>query len=464
MALLIGLLAALTVGGSGAARPPAALAGGGRPDSRRVDGPRFDVPHFDVKEHHLENGLVLLLLEDHSAPIVTFQTFFAVGSADERSGATGAAHFLEHLMFDGAEKYGPKEFDRRLEQAGGSSNAVTTLDLTAFHEEFPPEALDLVLDLERDRMQSLALADSAFDAELETVREERRLRSEEDIEGSADELLYATAFVAHPYRWPTVGWMADLERLQKEEIRQFWHDYYRPENCTVVVVGDFKAEALLPKLRAAFSGLKRGSARFPPRTSEPPQRGERRIRLEREAELPMVLMGWHAPAVRDPIWKSLRAAQLVLSGIGSARLDEKLVNDSGIALSANAALDGAVDPGLFEVSLTAAPGHTAEEVEQAARAEIEKLATDGPTADELVCARANETLNVLRELETVHDRAFALGHAQRYLGDWRAAFTRATLLDDVTAAQVQAAVATLLVPQNLTVVTIVPTPVAERSQ
>jgi predicted Zn-dependent peptidase len=453
MALLIGLLAALA---GGVPAPPNA--------APRPGGARVELPKFDVQQHRLANGLLFLTLEDHSAPIVTFQAFFAVGSADERSGATGTAHFLEHLMFDGARKYGPKEFDRRLEQAGGTSNAVTTLDMTAFHEEFPPEALDLVLDLESDRMQSLALADVAFDNELETVREERRLRSDEDIEGSADELLYATAFVAHPYRWPTVGWMDDLERLQKEEIRQFWHDYYRPENCTIVVVGDFKTGELLQKLYAAFSGLKRGSARFPPRTLEPPQRGERRARLEREAELPLVLLGWHAPAVTDPIWKALRAAQLVLSGIGAARLDEKLVNDSGIALSANAALDGAIDPGLFEISLTAAPGHAAEEVEQAARAEVEKLAADGPTAEEMVCVRANETLNVLRELETVHDRAFALGHAQRYLGDWRKAFTRATLLDDVTAAQVQAAVATLLVPQNLTVVTVVPTPVAERSQ
>jgi predicted Zn-dependent peptidase len=444
MSLLIGLFAALSAGGG--------------------DGGRAIVPRFDVKEQHYDNGLVVLTLEDHSAPIVTFQAFFAVGSADERPGITGAAHFLEHLMFDGAEKYGPKEFDRRLEQAGGESNAVTTLDLTAFHEEFPPEALDLVLDLERDRMQHLALADVAFETELATVREERRLRSEEDIEGSADELLYATAFLAHPYQWPTVGWMADLERLQKEEIRRFWRDHYVPERCTLVVVGDFRSDELLPKLHAGFAGLKRGAARFPPRTLEPAQRGERRARLEREAELPMILMGWHAPAVRDPIWKSLRAAQLVLSGIGSARLDEKLVSETGVALNVNAGLDGAVDPGLFELSITVAPGHTADEAEQAVRAEIEALAKEGPTEDELVCVRANETVNVLRELETVHDRAFALGHAQRYLGDWRAAFTRASLLDDVTAAQVQAAVATLLVPQNLTVVTVVPTPAAEPSR
>jgi predicted Zn-dependent peptidase len=434
-------------------RAAATGAGGDGGDGAK---PRFVVPDFDVRETRLANGLLLLTLEDHSAPIVSFQSFFAVGSADERPGVTGAAHFLEHLMFDGGRKYGPKEFDRRLEQAGGSSNAATTLDLTAYHEEFPPAALDLVLDLERDRMEGLALADVAFETELSTVREERRLHSEEDVDGAADELLYATAFLAHPYRWPTVGWMADLERLEKEEIRQFWRDYYRPERCTIVVVGDFETAAVLPKLRAAFSGLQRGTARLPPRTAEPPQRGERRIRLVRTAELPYVVMGWHAPAVRDPIWKALRAAQLVLSGIGSARLDTRLVSESALALNVSAGLDGAVDPGLLEIAVTAAPGHTADEVEQAARAEIEQLGRDGPTEDELVCVRANEAVNVLRDLETVHDRAYALGHAQRYLGDWRAAFTRATLLDDVTAAQVKAAVATLLVAQNLTVVTVVP--------
>ncbi len=416
------------------------------------------VPSFAVGEHRLRNGLLVLTLEDRSAPIVTFQSIWSVGSADERPSVTGAAHFLEHLMFDGARKYGPKEFDRRLEQAGGSSNAFTSFDVTAYHEEFPPDALDLVLDLERDRMLHLALAEESFQSELSTVREERRLRNEDDVFGAAEELLYATSFVAHPYQWPTVGWMADLERLQTDEIRQFWRDHYRPEHCTLVLAGDFATARLLPRLEAVFGDLPRGAATFPPHSTEPPQRGERRVRLEREAELPQVLLGWHAPACTDPDWKGLRLAEIVLSEINSARLDARLVHELGIAVGAHASLDETVEPGLFAVGLTAAPGHAADELEQAARAEIARLAESGPTDDELACARARESASALRDLETVHDRALALGLAQRFHGDWRFALERACWLDAVTAEEVRAAVARHLVPSNLTVVTVVPTP------
>jgi predicted Zn-dependent peptidase len=421
-------------------------------------------PTFDVREHRLKNGLLVLTLEDRSAPIVTFQSFWAVGSADERPGVTGAAHFLEHLMFDGAQKYGPKEFDRKLEQAGGSSNAFTTFDLTAYHEEFPPAAIDLVLDLERDRMLHLALAEEMFKNELSTVREERRLRSEDDVAGAAEELLYATAFLAHPYQWPTVGWMADLDRLQTDEIRRFWRDHYKPEHCTLVVAGDFDTAALLPKLEEAFGDLPRGDAVFPPKTTEPPQKGERRVRFEREAELPLVVLGWHAPACRDPEWAALRVALLVLSGINSARLDTKLVHELGLAVDVRVSLDEMVDPGLFELALTVAPGKTADEVEQATRAEIARLAESGPTDDELRCARAGEASSALRQLETVHDRAVALGIAQRFYGDWRFALSRARRLDAVSADQVRDAVARFLAPRNLTVVTVVPTPAAGASQ
>jgi len=412
---------------------------------------------FDVREHRLANGWRVLTLEDRSAPIVTFQSFWEVGSADERPGVTGAAHFLEHLMFDGAKKYGPKEFDRRLEQAGGSSNAFTSLDVTAYFEEFPPEALDLVLDLERDRMQHLALAEESFQAELSTVREERRFRSEDDVGGAAEELLYASAFLAHPYQWPTVGWMADLERLQTDEIRQFWRDHYKPESCTLVVVGDFDTAALLPKLERAFGDLPRGDAKFPPHTTEPAQRGERRVRLEREAELPYVLMGWHAPACREPEWKALRLATIVLSGMNSARLDLKLVHELGVAVDVRIGLDETVDPGLLTIGVTAAPGHEAAEVERLLRGEIARMAADGPTDDEIACARATASAQSLRQLETVNGRATALGLAQRFHGDWRVAFARANWLDDVTAEQVMAAVARHLAESNLTVVTVVPT-------
>jgi len=413
-------------------------------------------PCFDVREHGLRNGLRILTLEDHSAPIVTFQSFWTVGAADERPGMTGAAHFLEHLMFDGARKYGPKEFDRRLEQAGGSSNAFTSADFTVYFEEFPPAALDLVLDLERDRWRHLALAEESFRSELSTVREERRLNHEDDAAGAAMELLHATAFTAHPYQWPVVGWMDDLERLPIAEIRQFWRDHYAPDRCTIVVAGDFDTAALLPKLERCFGGLPRAKRPRPPRTAEPPQRGERRARLEREVELPIVLLGWHAPACRDDEWKALRAAQLVLAGLHSSRLETRLVHELELAVHVEAGLSESADPGLFSVAITAAPGREVEAVERAARDEIAALARDGPTEDELRCARAREAVDALRDLETVRDRGIALGLAQLLHGDWRAALRRATSLDAIPAVRVKAAAAKHLVASNLTVVTVTP--------
>src|SRR3954469_6427093 len=205
----------------------------------------LDPKDFPVEERSLQNGLQIRLLQDRSLPVTTLYSFFRVGSRNERPGITGISHLFEHMMFNGSKKYGPKEFDRRLEAAGGTSNAYTSHDLTAYYEDFASEALPLVLDLEADRMASLIIDDSSLARERDVVKEERRFRTDNDIDGMMDEALGALTYLAHPYHWPVIGWMTDIEAITRQDCERYFRAYYAPNNCTLVLAGDFdRAEAL----------------------------------------------------------------------------------------------------------------------------------------------------------------------------------------------------------------------------
>src|SRR5438552_7393655 len=236
----------------------------------------LDPRDFPVQEHVLANGLQVRLLPDRGLPIATLYSFFRVGSRNERPGITGISHLFEHMMFNGSKKYGPKEFDRRLEAAGGTSNAYTSNDLTAYYEDFASEALPLVLDLETDRMASLLIDDASLDRERDVVKEERRFRTDNDIDGMLDEALGALAFLAHPYRWPVIGWMSDIEAITREECERYFRTYYAPNNCTLVLVGDFEPAAALRMIEKLYSPIPSGGALPPVAIGEPRQKGERR--------------------------------------------------------------------------------------------------------------------------------------------------------------------------------------------
>jgi predicted Zn-dependent peptidase len=218
----------------------------------------LDPKHFPVSEHTLANGLRVRLHEDHSVPTVTYYTFFRVGSRNERPGITGIAHLFEHMMFNGSAKYGPKEFDRVLEGHGGYSNAYTTNDVTAYYEDFASSALPKVVDLESDRMRSLAITPETLKQEREVVKEERRLRTDNDILGMLDEQLGATMWLAHPYRWPVIGWMGDIEAITREQCLEFFRSYYAPNNATLFVVGDFVSEKALELIESHYRDIPAG--------------------------------------------------------------------------------------------------------------------------------------------------------------------------------------------------------------
>src|SRR2546430_974497 len=272
----------------------------------------LDPKDFPVEEHALRNGLQIRLLRDSSLPVATLYSFFRVGSRNERPGITGISHLFEHMMFNGSRKYGPKEFDRRLESAGGSSNAYTSNDLTAYYEDFASDALPLVLDLEADRMASLTIDDTSLAREREVVKEERRFRTDNDIDGMMDEALGALAFLAHPYRWPVIGWMSDIEAISRPDCERYFRTYYAPNNCTLVLVGDFEKAAALREIERLYGPIASGDSLPQVAAGEPPQKGERRALIRYPSQAPPMLAGFRGPSGRAP-------ASLVL-GVVAARL------------------------------------------------------------------------------------------------------------------------------------------------
>jgi len=252
-----------------------------------------------VQEHKLENGLTVLLLPEPRAPIVTVQIWYRVGSRNEILGKTGLSHLTEHLMFRGTEKYGPKLFSRLIQQAGANNNAFTSKDYTAYFETGPQTKIRLFLELEADRMRNLKIGEDLFLTERKVVVEERRLRTEDDPVNSLYEETVSTAYKAHPYQWPIVGWMHDLEHITWQEAQSYYNLYYQPNNATLVVVGDIDPQAALNDIKEIFEKIPKGPEPPPFRALEPPQQGERRTELTREAQLPAIFMAYHTPNLEE---------------------------------------------------------------------------------------------------------------------------------------------------------------------
>jgi zinc protease len=252
-----------------------------------------------VFETVLPNGLKVILLENHKAPLVTFQVWYRVGSRNEPWGKTGISHVLEHMMFKGTQKIGPEEFSRIVQENGGNDNAFTSRDYTAYFQNLSSDRIQVSLDLESDRMQNLLLREEDFRTERMVVMEERRLRTEDHPTGVLVEQLQASAFQVHPYRWPIIGWMEDLKRLTLDDLKEYYKTYYNPSNAFLVVVGDFKKEELLPRIEKAFGSHSKGVVPNQERDKETSQMGERRIFVKKEAQLPTILMAYHVPNLRD---------------------------------------------------------------------------------------------------------------------------------------------------------------------
>lgn len=326
--------------------------------------PRLTTP-YEIGELVLDNGLKVLLLESHKSPAVTFQVWYRVGSINEIDGKSGLSHFLEHMMFKGTEKVGPEEYSRIIARNGGRSNAYTTSDMTVYFATMSRDKIGIAIELEADRMANARVDGAFFEPEKKVIMEERRLRTEDNPVAALAEVTGAVAYTVHPYRRPVIGWMQDIEELKREDLREHYRTYYVPNNAFLVVVGDFSTPEILAKIKAAFGEIPRGPELPKVMVKEPPQRGERRVILKKEAELPVLLIYYHVPNVESPDNFALDLLTGILAGGRSSRLYQDLVYHKRLAQSVSADYWGlSVDPTVLSVSARVMPDKESSEVER----------------------------------------------------------------------------------------------------
>jgi len=415
-------------------------------------------PAFKYEDFTLPNGLRVILLEDHSTPIVHVQLWYHVGSKDEKEGRTGFAHLFEHMMFKGSRNVQPEAHTSYIASIGGQSNAYTTEDTTVFWQTVPAQYLPLTLWLEADRMASLRVEEGAFRTERDVVKEERRQRVENQPYGSLSEIIYDKAFTVHPYKHPVIGSMADLEAASIEDVRAFHRTYYRPDNATLVLAGDFDpavARGLLDKefgkVPKAEGTLTRNIAKEPVRTAES------RITIEQDWPLPAVVVAYPITYDGHPDSYPLHIAAKVLSDGTSSRIYQRLVYKERLALSAFGQANLIEDPNLFYTVAIVAPGHTPAQVADALIDELQRLVKEPITARELQRAKNQFARDYVIGRQTVQQKATALAHAVvLHKGDIGTADGEFDIFQNITAADVQRVATTYFTPQSRLVLTVLP--------
>jgi zinc protease len=414
-------------------------------------------PAPQVQEVVLENGLKVLLLENHKSPLVTFQVWYRVGSRNEITGKSGLSHFLEHMLFKGTNKIAPEEYSRIIAKNGGRSNAFTSSDMTVYFATMSRDKIGVEIEMEADRMTNALLNGTFFEAEKKVIMEERRLRTEDNPGAALAEVTGAAAYMAHPYRRPVIGWMSDIENLTREDLRRYYRRYYSPNNAFLVVVGDFSTPDILAKIRTHFGAIPRSSN--PPKvvTVEPPQRGERRVVLKKEAELPFLLIYHHVPNIKHSDSYALDLLSVILSAGRSSRLYQDLVYRKRIARGVSADYDGlAIDPTVFSFSVQIMPDKDPAEVEKAIYANVERLRSEPVTDKELEKAKNQVEAAFVLGQDSVFGQAMRIGRYET-TADWRLLNNYLPRIRKVTAADVLRVAKKYLDPEGRTVGTLVPT-------
>ena len=414
-------------------------------------------PKLDYTMTTLPNGMNVVFLEDHSTPIVHLQMWYHVGSKNEKAGRTGFAHLFEHMMFKGSKNVEPEGHPSYISSVGGQSNAYTNEDATVFWETVPAQYLPLILWLEGDRLASLRIEEKVFKTEREVVKEERRMRIENQPYGRLQEIIADQAFTVHPYKHPVIGSMKDLEAASVDDVREFFQTYYVPNNATAVLVGDFDAKEALA-LVTQYLGRVPKSEKPVPRDipKEPEQTKERRVTIKEEWPLPAVVVAHHITFDGNPDSYPLHIASKVLSDGQSSRIYRKLVYEKGIALAAFGGGNIIEDPNLFFAVAIVQPGHTPEEATAALIAELDRLRTEPITASELQQAKNQFARDYILGRESNQNKAEMLGHAAVIHNDIKTADGEFDIFQSLTAADVQRAAKTYFTPENRLVLTIMP--------
>lgn len=413
----------------------------------------------ETREFHLDNGLKVIIIEDHKVPIATFQVWYRVGSRNEISGKTGLSHLLEHMMFKGTPKYGPKTFSKIIQRNGGVDNAMTTKDYTMYFETLSSDRINIAIDLESDRMRNLILDPKETLSERNVVMEERRLRYEDDPQSSLFELVTASAIMNHPYRNPVIGWMSDLSNIKVDDLREFYKAHYKPENAFIVVAGDVKSDEIIEKIKSVFRQEATGISQPQMKniTVETQQKGEKRVILKKEAELPYILIAYHTPSIPHEDSYALDVLSTILSGGKSSRIYRSLVYDKKIALDAGSDYSGMyIDPFLFFLWATASPGKGIAEVEKALYDEIERIKSEPPSERELQKAKNQIESFFIFSQDSLYMQAMVNGKFE-ILGSWTLKDKYLEEIKKVKPEDIQRVAKKYLTEDNRTVGILIPT-------
>ena len=422
-----------------------------------------------VHEYHLGNGMKLLVKENHRAPVVVSQIWYKVGSSYEHTGMTGISHVLEHMMFKGTAKHPTGEFSRIIAENGGSENAFTGRDYTAYFQQLEKSRLPIAFELEADRMRHLSLPPKEFKKERQVVMEERRMRTEDKPSALTYEQFMAAAFEVNPYHNPVIGWMNDIRNITVEDLRKWYHTWYSPNNATLVVAGDVAPEKVYALAQHYFGSIEPSTMPTLKPRIEPEQHGERRITVRRPAELPVLLMGYKTPSLHtvDAPWKAyaLEVLANILDGGDSARITRELVRGREIAANAGADYDLlARHDTLLTLQGTPSQQHSMKELETALREQVKRLRTSLVSADELARVKAQVTAAKVYGLDSVFYQAMQLGMLETIGLDWHEADEYVDRVNAVTAEQVRQVAQEYLQPDRLTVGILDPLPMGNKEE
>lgn len=409
---------------------------------------------LDVAEYKLENGLQVLILEDHASPVVSVQVWLKVGSRNESPGFTGVSHLIEHMIFKGTEKVGPEEYSRIVQKHGGTENAFTSMDMTVYYSVLPSSQLELILELEADRMVNAVFDPNEYVSERAVVMEERRLRENSPFSNLVEDLR-ATAFKVHPYRWPVIGWMSDLMQLDRDKAVEYWKTYYVPNNATLIIAGDVDKEQALSLAKKYFGPLPRGADLANLIPEEPKQRGEKRVIVQRELKIPLVGIAYHTPSFKDEDSFTLDVISSILSQGESSRLYREMVYNQQIVTSVGADTDSNLDPGLFTVYAVMQAGKEPDLAEKAILEEIERLKNE-PVEDKELKKAVNGTLSYfISRQQSVRGQGMLLGRFN-LLWDYKLLEEYIDKLSAVTKEDITRVARKYFTPMNRTVAHLIP--------
>jgi len=405
----------------------------------------------DIQTFTLENGMKIIVLEDHSIPNANMYFFWKVGSRNEYPGITGISHFFEHMMFNGSKKYGPKEFDRTMEANGGANNAYTSENVTVYTDWFPSSALEVIFDLEADRIANLEFDDKMIESERGVILSERSTGLENYPLWQLWKLVQGTAFFAHPYSIPVIGYESDIKNWTKEDLQTYFAKYYSPSNCVVIIVGSVSVESVKALTKKYFEPIADGP---PPRkihTVEPEQDGERRVNVIRDVPSPYVMLAYHVPQTNSEDYYALSLLESILSSGKTSRLYSSLVDQRQLAIEVSADYSYAFDPYIFTIYGICSKGITPVHLEAAIIAELDKVIKDGVTPEELEKVKNQKLMEFYHTMETINGKANTIGTYELFFGDYKKLFSAPQDFAKVTAKDIQRVAAKYFTKNNRTV-------------